>query len=138
MALLDIIRIGAGLLDKVIPDPKLRYEAQTRMLELAQKGELAVLDAEKSIALAQIDVNKTEAASPDLFRGGWRPAVGWVCVLALAYEFFLQPLLPWLVAVCGLTVPALPELDMADLLTILGGVLGLGGFRTYERIRGKA
>jgi hypothetical protein len=135
---LDILRIGAGLLDKIIPDPKLRYEAQQRMLELAQKGELAVLDAEKSIALAQIDVNKTEATSPDLFRGGWRPAVGWVCVLAIAYSFLLRPLLPWMVTVAGTTVPPLPPLDMVDLMTILGGILGLGGFRTYERVKGKA
>jgi hypothetical protein len=135
---LDILRIGAGLLDKIIPDPKLRYEAQQRMLELAQKGELAVLDAEKSVALAQIDVNKTEAASPDLFRGGWRPAVGWVCVLAIGYSFLLRPLLPWMVTVAGTTVPPLPPLDMVDLMTILGGILGLGGFRTYERVKGKA
>ena len=125
------------VLDKVIPDPQAAADAKLKALELAQKGELAVLDAELRLALGQIEVNKVEATT-DLFRGGWRPAVGWVCVVGLGYQFILQPLLPWVVALFGAQVPPLPAIDTEDLMVLLTGMLGLGGLRTFERVKGKA
>ena len=136
--LLSLIPVIGNLLDKVLPDPQAAAEAKLRVLELAQQGELTVLNAERDIALAQIGVNAEEAKSTEPFRGGWRPAVGWVCVFGLGYTFILRPLLPWTVALFGADVPELPPLDMAELLTLLGGMLGLSGFRTFERIKGKA
>ena len=108
-----------------------------KLLELAQKGELAVLDAETKMALGQLEVNKVEAGT-DMFRGGWRPATGWACVFGLVYQFLLQPILPWLVAVCGGHVPPLPPIDNETLMVLLTGMLGLGGLRTFERIKGRA
>ena len=125
------------VLDKIIPDPQAAADAKLKALELAQKGELAVLDAELRLALGQIEVNKAEATT-DLFRGGWRPAVGWVCVVGLGYQFILQPLLPWVVALFGAQVPPLPAIDTEDLMVLLTGMLGLGGLRTFERVKGKA
>jgi len=136
--ILGIIGAVLPLLDKILPDPKAAAEAKLRVLELAQQGELTVLAAERDIALAQIGVNAEEARSTDAFRGGWRPAVGWVCVFGLSYTFVLRPLLPWVVALFGAHVPELPPLDMMELMTLLGGMLGLSGFRTFERIKGKA
>lgn len=124
-------------LDKIIPDPQAAADAKLRALELAQKGDLAALDAEMKLALGQIEVNKAEATT-DLFRGGWRPAVGWVCVVGLAYQFVLQPVLPWVVALFGAQVPPLPAIDNETLMVLLTGMLGLGGLRTIERVKGKA
>lgn len=125
------------VLDKIIPDPQAAAEAKLRALELAQKGDLAALDAELRLALGQIEVNKAEATM-DKFRGGWRPAVGWVCVVGLAYQFILQPVLPWVVALFGVQVPPLPAIDNESLMVLLTGMLGLGGLRTIERVKGKA
>lgn len=133
-----IIPVLGTLLDKVLPDPKAAADAKLKLIELAQTGELAVLSAEKELALAQNEVNKEEAKDPSLFKSGWRPAAGWVCVYGLAYQFLLVPLLPWVLTAFGAAVPALPALDMETLMGLLMGLLGLGGFRTFERIKGKA
>jgi hypothetical protein len=125
------------VLDKIIPDPQAAAEAKLKALELAQKGDLAALDAELRLALGQIEVNKAEATT-DMFRGGWRPAVGWICVVGLAYQFILQPVLPWVVALFGAQVPPLPAIDNESLMVLLTGMLGLGGLRTVERVKGKA
>ena len=132
-----IIPAITQVLDKIIPDPQAAADAKLKALELAQKGDLAALDAELRLALGQIEVNKAEATT-DMFRGGWRPAVGWVCVVGLAYQFVLQPVLPWLVALFGAPVPPLPEIDNESLMVLLTGMLGLGGLRTLERVKGKA
>ena len=118
-----------GLLDKFIPDAdqkaKLAHEIATMSEKHAQ-----------SLALAQIEVNKTEAASGSLFKGGWRPAVGWVCAIAFAYHFIIQPLLIFILAMFGAEIPNLPSFDMGTLLTVLGGMLGIGSLRTYEKQKG--
>ena len=132
-----IIPAITQVLDKIIPDPQAAAEAKLKALELAQKGDLAALDAELRLALGQIEVNKAEAAT-DMFRGGWRPAVGWVCVVGLAYQFVMQPVLPWVVALFGAQVPPLPAIDNETLMVLLTGMLGLGGLRTIERVKGKA
>lgn len=79
----NLIPVLGSIVDKLIPDPKLAAEAKLKAIELAQNGELAKLDAELKLSLGQIEVNKVEAGT-DLFRGGWRPFVGWVSALGLA------------------------------------------------------
>lgn len=132
-----LLPILGTVLDKVLPDPQAQADAKIKVLELAQKGELAVLDADLRLALGQIEVNKTEATT-DLFRGGWRPATGWCCVTGLAYNFVIQPVLPWVVRLFGAEVPDMPTIDNDTLMLLLTGMLGLGGMRTFERIKGKA
>ena len=126
-----------GIIDKLIPDPAQAADAKLRALDLAQRGELAQLDADVRLALGQMEINKAEATT-DLFRGGWRPATGWLCAAGLGYQFLLQPLLPWFAALAGLAVPPLPNIDTEALLMLLFGMLGLGGLRTLERVKGKA
>lgn len=132
-----LIPVLGTIFDKIIPDPQQAADAKLRAMEMAQRGELAVLDADMRLALGQLEVNKAEA-STDLFRGGWRPATGWVCVFGLAYQFLAQPLLPWFAAVLGFAVPPLPAIDNETLMVLLTGMLGLGGLRTFERVKGKA
>lgn len=131
-----LVSMLPGILDKIIPDPAAAADAKLKALELAQRGELATLDADLRLMLAQADINKAEA-STDLFRGGWRPACGWVCAAGLAYTFLLRPVLPWLASLAGADVQAMPEIDTDTLMVLLTGMLGLGGLRTVERIRGK-
>lgn len=132
-----LISLLPGILDKILPDPGAASDAKLKLMELAQKGELAALDAEMKLALGQLEVNKTEAASGSLFTGGWRPAIGWICAAGLGYEFLISPLLPWLLsAAMGRTLPPLPDLPTETLMTLLFGMLGLGGLRTLEKVKG--
>lgn len=119
----------ASLLDKVIPDSDERAKIAHEIATLSERHA-------HELALAQIEVNKTEAASSSLFKGGWRPFIGWVCGTAFAYHFVLQPLLLFIIAVYKVDVPSLPVFDMSSLLTVLMGMLGLGGLRTYEKFKG--
>ena len=125
----ELITPVANLLGKFIPD-------ETERLKLAH--EIATLTQKQAheIAIAQIEVNKVEAASSSLFKSGWRPAIGWVCGTAFAYHFVLQPLLIFVMTYAGHPIPPLPEFDMASLMTVLGGLLGLGGLRTFEKYKG--
>ena len=119
----------SNILDKFVEDKdqkaKLAHEIATMSDKHAQE-----------IALAQISVNAAEAASGSLFKGGWRPCVGWVCAIAFFYHFVGQPLIIFIVALAGADIPPLPEFDMGTLLTVLGGMLGIGSLRTYEKQKG--
>ena len=124
------------IIDKIIPDPEAKNKAQLELLALHQAGEFKQLDADLQIMLAQAKINEAEASSQDPFRAGWRPAVGWICVTGMGYTYIAQPLLSWLSLTQGWQVP--PSIDTTDLLIMLGGLLGFGGMRSYERIKGKA
>ena len=119
----------SSLLDKVILDAdvkaKLTHEIATMSDTHAQQA-----------LLAQLEINKAEAASGSLFKGGWRPFIGWTSGVAFAYHFVLQPLLVFVLTASGVDLPALPEFDMSTLLTVLGGMLGIGGLRSYEKTKG--
>jgi len=118
-----------GILDKVIPDSdmkaKLAHEIATMSDNHAQQA-----------LLSQLEINKAEAASGSLFKGGWRPFIGWTSGVAFAYHFVLQPLLVFVLTASGVDLPELPEFDMSTLLTVLGGMLGIGGLRSYEKTKG--
>ena len=119
----------AGLLDKFIPDAGERAKLAHEIATMAEKQA-------HELALAQLDVNKAEAASSSLFKGGWRPFIGWTCGAAFAYHFVLQPLLVFVLVTAGEPVPDLPKFEMDALMTVLFGMLGLGGLRTFEKFKG--
>ena len=91
----------------------------------------------QEINKAQIEVNKVEAGSTNLFVSGWRPFVGWTCGFALCYHFVLQPLLMFVLSAIGKPME-LPVFDMTTLTTVLMGMLGLGGLRSYEKVKRSA
>ena len=125
----SLIGPATKLLDKVIEDKdqkaKLAHELATMADKLAHEQNLA-----------QMAINKEEASSGSLFKGGWRPCIGWICGIAFGYHFVLQPVIIFIVALVGIEIPELPEFDMSTLLTVLGGMLGIGGLRTYEKQKG--
>ena len=127
----SLIEPVTGLLDKFVEDKdqkaKLAHEISTMADRHAQQ-----------LALAQIEVNKAEAASGGVWKGGWRPFVGWVCGTAFAYHFVVQPLAIFGLAAYGIQVPPLPDFDMGQLMTVLMGMVGLGGLRSFEKTKGVA
>ena len=91
--------------------------------------------------MGQLEVNKSEAAHRSIFVAGWRPFIGWVCGVALAYHFIFAPMLAFVLVafnVTGLHPSDLPRFDMDSLMTVLLGMLGLGGLRTFEKTKGVA
>lgn len=117
-------------------------QERLELLKSLHELELQALDADKSMALAQVEINKIEASSTSAFRGNWRPAVGWVCVAGLVYQYFFVTIFPWVLKVVILylhkkiDIPALPNLDMGTLMTLLVGMLGIGTMRTFEKVKG--
>lgn len=109
---------------------------QIKLIELAQSLELESLRADQAISQAQMQINLADAQSGSNFRGGWRPMAGWLCVAGMGYQFLLCPILPWMLNSVGLTVQPLPVIDGESLMAMMSGLLGLGGFRTFERVRG--
>jgi hypothetical protein len=138
LLLSGLFEVGGKLIDRLLPDDDAKAQARIELLRMQQQGELAVMDAALRQAIAQTEVNKVEAASTDKFVSRWRPAVGWVCVAGLAYQFLAQPLLPWALHVVGVNAPELPAIDGNTLMVLLTGLLGLGGLRTVEKIKGAA
>ena len=131
-----VLDIGSKLIDRLWPNPAERDAAKLALYKAQQEGEFKEQEQVFQLAKAQIEVNKEEAASTSLFVSGWRPAVGWTCVAGLGYSFFGLPLLSWGSTNFGWVIP--PALDMSTLLTLLLGMLGLGGLRTKEKIEGVA
>lgn len=119
--------------DKIFPNPEDKLKAQMEMLKLQQTGELAHLEAETKLALGQMEINKVEAGSDSFFKSGWRPSVGWICTFGLAYQIVFRPLFTWIgTNVAQWSAP--PPLELDTLMTLLFGMLGLGAYRTYEKV----
>lgn len=123
-----IISTVGNVLDRVVPDKNKRAEAEESL-------RIALASNEFQLALEQIKVNAIEAASDDKFTKRWRPFIGWTCGTAFALHFVIFPVLNWFVVLFG--APAINIVfDMQSLMYALGGLLGLGGFRTFEKVKG--
>ena len=121
-----VFEIGKTLIERFFPDPEKKREAELELVRMAAAGELQQV-------MAQLEINAREAQHASLFVAGWRPAVGWVCVAAMAFQYLARPLL-----IAYEVAPAdLPGLD-ENLWAILTGMLGIGGLRTFEKSRGIA
>lgn len=114
------------ILDKLVVDKDLKAQLRHEITTELHRANMA-----------QIEVNKVEAAHKNMFVSGWRPFVGWCCASALAYHFIFQPVLVFVLSLSGITI-TLPEFDMNSLMTVLLGMLGLGGMRSLEKINGVA
>lgn len=121
------LELGTSVINKIWPDPVKQAEEQRKLQELAQKGNLEELNAEVKLLVSQVDLNKVEAAHKSIFVAGWRPFVGWVCGFGLMYNVILAPFLDiWL---------TVPEVKTDLLYPVLLGMLGLGGMRSFEKVK---
>lgn len=120
----DAIAAGLKIVDKFVPDPaeKARAEAELRASLLAWDQ-------------AQMATNTAEAQSNSVFVAGWRPFIGWCCGLALSVQFVVGPLAVWAFDLAGHPIQAPPALDNM-LWELMFGMLGLGGLRTFEKVKG--
>lgn len=137
-ALMSLI---GSVIERLFPDPEKAAEAKMKLIEMQQNGQLAELDADVKVMLGQLEVNKAEAATGSLFIGGWRPAIGWTCAVSLFSYYVPYCLIAtalWAVQVyqTGFMLPR-PDLGIADLLGLVGSMLGMAGLRTKERLEGK-
>ena len=135
-ALLDA---GKMALERIWPDPSKRAEQLERLERLRQEGDTARMNAEVSLLLSQVELNKTEAQHPSTFVAGWRPAIGWVCAISL-FTYYV----PYCVAAVGIWLyqciehSALlprPDLAIADLIGLISAMLGVSIPRTFEKIK---
>jgi hypothetical protein len=132
MLLQALIGPVTSILDKFIPDADTKKKLAHEIATMAEKHT-------HEAAMAQIEVNKAEAVHRSIFVAGWRPFIGWTCGVALAYHFIAFPVLSFALVVfpeSPVKANELPSFDMGSLMTVLMGMLGLGGLRTFEKYKG--
>jgi hypothetical protein len=130
MSFLSVFDAVTPVVNKIldfIPDPQQKLAAQQQLMASLQAWDMQ-----------QVTVNAAEAANSSVFVSGWRPFIGWICGAGMAYKFIVQPFLVFaLVALkVDFDVDLLPVLDWSEMSTVLIGMLGLGGLRTFEKVKG--
>lgn len=136
--MLPILNILAPIIEKAlgfIPDPQKKAEAKQKMLEEMNDHSEELLKALSAVDTAQIAVNAEEAKSSNWFVSAWRPGVAWICVLAFAWAYVLQPIVVFIAAASGKPITNLPDLNMGEMMPVLLGLLGLSGLRTWEKVQ---
>lgn len=131
--------LGKSAIERIWPDPIRRAEELRKLEELKQNGDLAQLNAHVQLMVGQLEVNKEEAKHKSIFVAGWRPMIGWVGGLSLAYAGLVYPLLLWVWALLealgkipqGMSAP--PLIEAGALGTIVTGMLGIGTMRSYDK-----
>lgn len=150
----SLFKLGQTALEKLFPDPTKRAEEMRKLEELRQKGDMAELSAHVQLMLGQLEINKEEARSGSWWVAGWRPAVGWVGAVGLALAFIPKAIVLtslWAYqakvmmdgciasAACDIAtyqLPPFPDLGITDLIGLLGGILGIGVMRSFDKTRG--
>lgn len=125
-----------NVIDKIWPDPIKREQIKAELAKAQAAGDLQQMQLIFQLALGQIEVNKIEAASSSVFVSGWRPFVGWVCGGALVWSYIAQPMLNWMIVALGADFPHLPDLDIAQLVTLLLTLLGMASLRSIDKRNG--
>jgi len=116
----QLIAPVTNLLDKFIPDADTKQKIAHEIATMSERHA-------QEIALAQIEVNKSEAKG-NWFQSGWRPATAWTCTAGFFVNFLISPI----AAGFGIDIP---QADTSTMLPVLMGMLGLGTMRTYERVK---
>lgn len=126
LLLTPILEIGRTLLDRWVPDPDKKREAEMELIRMAADGELKQV-------IAQLEINAREAQHASIWVAGWRPFFGWSGGAGFIYATMLQPLLAWFAAIKGWPAPPILNIDL--LWVVITGMLGIGGLRTFEKAK---
>jgi len=116
------------VIGRFLPEDKEAKAKAEREIEAQLTTHLAKID------LAQLDINKTEAAHRSIFVAGWRPFIGWSCGVALSWTYVVMPIAQFVLAQTGHLVD-LPAMNMSEMMPVLMGMLGLGGLRSFEKYK---
>lgn len=122
-----IFEIGKTLIDRWMPDPDKRREAEMELVRMAADGELKQV-------IAQLEINAREAQHPSIFVAGGRPLFMWIGGFGFGYATIIQPFLTWVARVKGWPEP--PEVNSDLLWVVITGLLGIGGLRSVEKLKG--
>lgn len=128
--------LGKSVIERIWPDANKRAEEIRKLEELKQTGDIARMQAEVQLLMGQLEINKEQAKHKSLFVAGARPFIIWVCGLGLVFQYILYPFLVWTWAFMQMKGVAPPPLDMATMMPLLFGLLGLGGMRSYDKSKG--
>ena len=109
-----------------IPDPAARERAKL-------EAEATLLAASIEEMKGQVSINIEEAKNPSVWTSGWRPAIGWSCATAFFFLYVLAPIAVWL----GIA-QSMPQFKADELMSLTFGMLGIAGFRTFEKVKGVA
>jgi hypothetical protein len=120
--------IFEDIIDKIVPDKNAAAKAKASI-------EAALIEAANKGALAQLEVNKVEAVHRSLFVAGWRPAIGWICAIAIGWTYIGAPIITSIAKFKGVELE-LVAIDLEYLLELIFGMLGLAGMRSWEKSRG--
>ena len=126
--LTNLIGPATQLLDKFIEDKDQKMALAHEISTMAERHA-------QELAKGQIEANTQQAKHPSLFVAGARPAIMWICALGLLTQFFIMPIAEWATAI-WLPDVLLPELNTGELMTLTLSLLGLGGMRSFERVKG--
>lgn len=127
MAMLDVaLATGLKIIDKFVPDPQAKIDAEKDL-----RADLLAWDK------GQVEINVEEAKHHNVWVSGWRPALGWSCAAAFALIYVIGPLVTWASTLSGNPVP-LPSFNVEALMSLTLGMIGLGGLRTFEKVKGVA
>lgn len=134
-----VMDAGKTLIDRIWPDKVAqaaeRQRAELELFKLTQVERMQDKANELTAIVGQLEINKIEAGSDKVFVAGWRPFIGWVCGVSFAYVYLVGPIITQVSGAYGYSFP-LPPINTGDMMTVLLGMLGLGGLRTFEKVKG--
>jgi hypothetical protein len=145
----SVFDFGKSVIERIWPDANKRAEEMRRLEELRQNGNIEQIKLHVQLLLGQMEVNKTEAAHSALFVAGWRPAIGWTCAISLFCAYVPKTIaitVVWAMQaymvihgaddITAVAIPNFPDLGLTDILGLLGGMLGIGAMRSYDKSKG--
>lgn len=130
-----LIAKGVDIIGRFIPDPQEKAKAQLELMQIQQASEFKEIEARLQEQQMQSDINRQEAAHASIWVAGWRPFIGWVCGAGLALQFILFPMVFWIGQMADVAI-IMPQLPFEMIMTMLGGMLGIGSMHTYEKVKG--
>jgi hypothetical protein len=124
----NLANFATTVVNKLFPD-----KTQSEKDKLAAQMQLET--QEYNLVQGQLEINKIEAAHSSVFVSGWRPFIGWVCGVTFAANYLIVPIvIDPLFRVLG--QPSIPMIPVGEIIPVLVALLGLSGYRTYERLKG--
>lgn len=122
-----LLEFGKNLIDRFVPDAQAKAKAEADMLVMLTTQEFQTV-------MAQLEINAREAAHPSIWVSGGRPFFIWIGGVGFLYAVLVHPLLVWVARIKGWPEP--PAVDVDLLWVVISGLLGLGGLRTVEKLKG--